>query len=124
MRTAPVIAATLVASLAFIAGLTLAKPSSAQDAPAGKATFVGDTECKKCHFQQHKSWKKGTMAKAMKSLQPTAEADNKALFDQAQSEEEGGANHAEDGIGVSHAKQATPRAAAIRRGAPSPVEAR
>ena len=41
-----------------------------------------------------------------------------------QSEEEGGADDAEDGIGVSHAKQATPRAAAIRRAPTSPVEAR
>jgi len=41
-----------------------------------------------------------------------------------ESEEQGGANHAKNGVGVSHAKQATPRAAAIRRGPPSPVEAR
>ena len=41
-----------------------------------------------------------------------------------ESEEQGGADDAEDGVCVSHAKQATPRVAAIRRVPASPVEAR
>ena len=43
---------------------------------------------------------------------------------QGEAEEEGGAENAEDGVGVAHAKQATPRAAPIRRAPISPVEAR
>jgi hypothetical protein len=41
-----------------------------------------------------------------------------------EAEEEGGADDAEDGVGVAHAKQATPRAAPIRRAHISPVRAR
>ena len=41
-----------------------------------------------------------------------------------EAEEEGGADDAEDGVGVAHAKQATRRAAPIRRARLSPVEAR
>jgi hypothetical protein len=58
--------------------------TSAEDAasPAGdKPTYVGDKVCMKCHFVEHKSWKKTPMAKAMKSLAPTTEAEDKALFD-------------------------------------------
>ena len=39
-------------------------------------------------------------------------------------EEESGAHDAENGVGMSHALQATPCNAAIRRVRPSPVEAR
>jgi hypothetical protein len=41
-----------------------------------------------------------------------------------EAEEEGGADDAEDGVGVAHAKQATRRAAPIDRAPISPVEAR
>lgn len=41
-----------------------------------------------------------------------------------EAEEEGGANDAEDGVGVAHAKQATRGAAPIDRAVISPVEAR
>jgi hypothetical protein len=52
------------------------------DAPAQAVPqYVGDKTCQKCHFLQHKSWKKTGMAKAMRTLFPTAEADDKALFD-------------------------------------------
>ena len=71
------------AAAAFVTALAATR-TSAEDAasPGGdKASFVGDKVCQKCHFQEHKSWKKTTMAKAMKSLAPTTEADNKALFD-------------------------------------------
>jgi len=75
--------AVAVFSAAVVFALALPK-GSAEDtpAPAGdKATYVGDKACGKCHFQQAKSWKKTGMAKSMKSLLPTAEADDKALFD-------------------------------------------
>ena len=71
-------AATSVAAvvLAFAAAR-----GAAEDAPAGdKPKYVGDKACQKCHFQEHKAWKKTAMAKAMDSLKPTEEA-NKALFD-------------------------------------------
>ncbi len=50
-------------------------------APPEKPTYVGDSECKACHFKQHSSWKKTTMANAMKSLATAVEADDKTLFD-------------------------------------------
>jgi hypothetical protein len=67
-------AALAVAALAFAA-----TRGAAEDAE--KPEFVGDKACQKCHFQEHKSWKKTKLAKSMKTLGPTAEADDKALFD-------------------------------------------
>jgi len=68
---------------ALAAGIVLtafvAAAGRAQDEPA-KATYVGDKTCMKCHFQEHKSWKKTKLYKAMKSLEPTTEED-KELFD-------------------------------------------
>lgn len=49
--------------------------------PGDKPTYVGDKACQKCHFQEAKAWKKTKLAKSMKTLAPTAEADDKALFD-------------------------------------------
>ena len=46
-----------------------------------KATYVGDKKCMKCHSKQVLSWKKTGLAKAMDSLEPTAEADDKELFE-------------------------------------------
>lgn len=46
-----------------------------------KATFVGDAKCNKCHSKQHGSWKKTKLFKSLESLKPTAEADNKELFE-------------------------------------------
>ncbi|MCK6480519.1 MAG: hypothetical protein HUU06_00995 [Planctomycetaceae bacterium] len=46
-----------------------------------KATFVGDAKCMKCHSKQVTSWKKTELAKSLESLKPTAEADNKELFE-------------------------------------------
>jgi len=72
-------AATLAAAAVAVVMLSFAQPGAAQD--AAKPEYVGDKTCQKCHFQQHKSWKKSAMAKSMKTLAPTTEADNKELFD-------------------------------------------
>ncbi|MHC4924494.1 MAG: cytochrome c family protein [Planctomycetota bacterium] len=42
---------------------------------AAKPEYVGDKACVKCHFKQHKSWKKTELYKSMKSLEPTTEED-------------------------------------------------
>jgi len=70
--------AAAVAAAALTVTLSLARTGAAEDA---KPEYVGDKTCQKCHFAQHKSWKKTAMAKAMKTLAPTTEADDKALFD-------------------------------------------
>jgi hypothetical protein len=72
------LAAVTIAAAAAVITLTLAQQGAAEDA---KPEYVGDKACQKCHFQQYKSWKKTSMANAMKALMPTTEADNKALFD-------------------------------------------
>ena len=67
-----------LAGLATIFVLTFSvSRGSAQEA---EANYVGDSVCKKCHFKQHRYWKKTGLAKAMDSLKPTAEADDKDLF--------------------------------------------
>src|SRR5262245_19166262 len=82
MKRSSVRNAALAAAATFSFGFVLASIGAAEDPPASaKAEFVGDKACQKCHFPQHKSWKKTSMAKAMKTLEPTKEADNKALFD-------------------------------------------
>jgi hypothetical protein len=49
--------------------------------PAGTAgEYVGDKACQKCHFQQHKSWRKTPHARALATLAPTP-ADQAALRD-------------------------------------------
>lgn len=81
MSTARLALATLAAAALF--GFAVSQ-SAAEEGAAGtteKPAYVGDKVCQKCHFQQHKSWKKTGMAKSMKVLMPTTEADNKALFD-------------------------------------------
>lgn len=45
-----------------------------------KATFAGADSCKKCHFKQHSSWKKTTMATSFEKLKPDAVADVKKKF--------------------------------------------
>ena len=70
-------AAAAVVTLAALSAFALSGRAVGED----KAEYVGDKACQKCHFQEHKSWKKTGMAKAMKSLAPTTEADDKALFD-------------------------------------------
>jgi hypothetical protein len=81
MRLTGLAAAALSAATVF--ALALAEGAAEDTAPSAgdKAQYVGDKACQKCHFQQHKSWKKTGMAKAMKTLAPTTAADDKALFD-------------------------------------------
>src|SRR5262245_28662925 len=82
MRRTTFLTSTLAAAAAFVLGVALAEKSVAEDPPAAaKAEYVGDKTCMPCHLPQHKSWKKTAMAKAMKTLAPTTEADDKALFD-------------------------------------------
>jgi len=73
-----VVAAAFAAAAVF--ALTLASVRAEDAPPTEKPTYVGDKTCQKCHFKQHTSWKKGAMAKAMKTLLPTTEADNAELF--------------------------------------------
>lgn len=35
-----------------------------------EAEYIGEASCKKCHFQQHRTWKKTTMAKTFEILKP------------------------------------------------------
>jgi hypothetical protein len=73
-----VVAASFAAAAAFALTLSAVR---AEDAPASeKPTYVGSDACKKCHFKEYTAWKKGAMAKAMNTLKPTTEADNKDLF--------------------------------------------
>ncbi|MCE9637783.1 MAG: cytochrome c family protein [Planctomycetes bacterium] len=74
-------ALTAVAALLVTFAAARTPAEDAASSAGDKPTYVGDKACQKCHFQEHKSWKKTSMAKAMKSLAPTAEADDKALFD-------------------------------------------
>lgn len=71
--------AVAAAVLVFAAARGVAEDTASSG--GDKPKFVGDKACQKCHFQEHKAWKKTNMAKAMDSLKPTDEAANKALFD-------------------------------------------
>jgi hypothetical protein len=75
MRT---IAAALAGAAAVVA---LAVAVARVSAEEGKPTYVGDAKCMKCHSKQVLSWKKTRLAKSMEVLKPTAEADNKELFE-------------------------------------------
>ena len=57
-------------------------PLLVQDGAAEEdaATYVGSDACKKCHFKQHRYWKKTGKFDAVESLKPTAEADDAELF--------------------------------------------
>lgn len=79
-RVAAVAAAIICFTLALSQGLAQEKAPAADKAEE-KAQYVGDKTCQKCHFQQHKSWKKTGMAKSMNTLKPTAESADKGLFD-------------------------------------------
>jgi len=68
-----------IASLA--AAVVLALAVARGGAEEGKPTYVGDAKCMKCHSKQVMSWKKTALFKAMDTLKPVTEADNKALFD-------------------------------------------
>jgi hypothetical protein len=70
-----------------ISWLALPQRAAAEPPPddAGKATYIGASECKKCHFKQFKTWKETKMAKAMDALKPgeAKEAKAKAGLDAA-----------------------------------------
>jgi cytochrome c554/c'-like protein len=70
-----------VAVAALLAALTVALTASPGSAQDPTPEYVGDKTCKSCHFKQHRAWKKTGLAKAVDTLKPTAEADDKALFD-------------------------------------------
>jgi hypothetical protein len=80
-RFAPLVTAILVTSfLMFLAS----RSGSAEDAAGDKQPeFIGPDNCKACHFQQHKSWKKTTLALAFEHLKPdqAVEAKKKAGLD-------------------------------------------
>jgi cytochrome c554/c'-like protein len=65
----------------FIAGAALAFAATRGSAEDAKPAYVGSKKCVQCHFKQDASWKKTKLAKAMETLKPVTEADNKALFD-------------------------------------------
>lgn len=79
MRNLKIAAAALGVALLAVAAARTGEAD--EGAAADKPSYVGDKACQKCHFQQHKAWKKTGMAKSMKVLLPTAEADDKGLFD-------------------------------------------
>jgi len=45
-------------------------PDPVQDAKPGESLYVGSKACKKCHGDQHKSWKKTKMATVFDVLKP------------------------------------------------------
>jgi hypothetical protein len=74
---------TAAGAAALLMALAAVRTPAEDGASSGgdKPTYVGDKTCMKCHFVEHKSWKKTSMAKSMKTLAPTTEAEDKALFD-------------------------------------------
>ena len=78
MSRRTVVAAALAA--AFV--LAVSAPfGAAQETAAKTPTYVGDKACKTCHFKEHRSWRKTSLAKSMDSLKPPDEAEDKRLFD-------------------------------------------
>ena len=71
MRWSFGLAASAAAIVLFVVGN--ASPTHAADGPA----YQGSPACKKCHFSQHKSWKKSTMAKSFELLSPGERAEEK-----------------------------------------------
>lgn len=73
----------IVAAAALAAGAILAAFVAPGWSGEGKPTFVGSKkgQCAKCHLNEVKAWKESRLAKAMDSLKPVTEAENKARFD-------------------------------------------
>ena len=66
------------AAVALIVGFSLAVPRGSAEE---EATYVGPDACKKCHFKQHRYWKKtGLNKKSFDVLKPTTEEADKDLF--------------------------------------------
>ena len=57
----------------LVLGFGMVPVATAGEGPA----FQGATACKKCHFNQHKSWKASTMAQAFEVLRPGERGDAK-----------------------------------------------
>lgn len=70
-----------VAAGALAVGTVLAFAVGMGAAQEAKPTYVGDAKCMKCHSKQVLSWKKTALFKSLEALKPTAEADNKELFE-------------------------------------------
>jgi len=69
-------------SLAALAALPfVAFEGAAEEEAAATAEYVGSDACKKCHFKQHRYWKKTHKVDTLAALRPTTEADDKARFD-------------------------------------------
>ncbi len=65
----------------FVAAAVTTPLTSPTGAADEEAKYVGDATCKKCHFKQHRYWKKTKLKKALEALKPTTAEDDKALFD-------------------------------------------
>ncbi|MHC4822104.1 MAG: cytochrome c family protein [Planctomycetota bacterium] len=80
MRNVPIIGWCSILGLVIAVSL-FAVPAEGQpvlpqeEGVKEEAHYVGDKACVKCHFKQHKSWKKTELYKSMKSLEPTTEED-------------------------------------------------
>lgn len=74
------LAAALFTAVALVRVET---PATAEEGAAPE--FISQKDCKKCHFQEHKSWKKTVHAAALEALKPgeRAEAKTKAGLDPA-----------------------------------------
>jgi hypothetical protein len=68
-------AGSLLAALMFVP--LLVTDGVAQET---EAEYVGADSCKKCHFKEHRYWKKTGKYDAVASLKATAEADDAELF--------------------------------------------
>ncbi len=75
---------SLLALTAVVAVIAFSRPVPTACAADG-AEYVSQKGCKKCHFKQHRSWKKTVHANALDTLKPgeRAEAKTKAGLDAA-----------------------------------------
>jgi hypothetical protein len=68
-------------SLAVLATAPLLIAESAAQEEAAKPEYVGSDTCKKCHFKEHRYWKKTVKSDTLKPLRPVTAEENKDLFD-------------------------------------------
>ena len=72
----PITLITVAAAALALAG-TFSTLVPAQADPAEEATYVGSKTCKKCHFKQHRAWRKNTLkSKSLDALRPTSADDS------------------------------------------------
>lgn len=60
--------------LAALTGLAFTSSTSVAQEGAETAEYIGSDGCKKCHFKQHRYWKKTGLAKSLDTLKPTEDA--------------------------------------------------